>query len=104
MSYPRIASHAVRVFVVFALLLSLRIPAALAQFESGTVLGTVHDPSGATVAGASITLSNLKTGITVRATTDANGDYEFVNQRLGSYRVRVEVTGFLTSEIDAFDL
>jgi len=104
---PHLKSLAVRVFFSFLLLafaFSLQLPAGRAQFESGTVLGTVHDPSGATVAGATVTLTNLRTNIAVRATTDGNGDFEFVNQRLGSYRLRVEVTGFVTSETDPFDL
>ncbi len=74
------------------------------QFESGTVLGTVHDPSGATIGGASVTLENTKTGVTLQSKTDSNGDYEFVNVRLGAYRVRVEAPGFETSTTDSFDL
>jgi len=107
MSYPKKSSPAVRVFATLALatvLVALRVPISFAQFESGAVLGTVHDPSGATVAGAVVTLTNLSTGIAVRATSDTAGDYQFVNQRLGSYRIRVEVTGFETAETDPFDL
>ncbi|HEX4810921.1 MAG TPA: carboxypeptidase-like regulatory domain-containing protein, partial [Bryobacteraceae bacterium] len=33
------------------------------QFESGTVLGSVHDPSGGSVGGAQVTLENTKTGV-----------------------------------------
>src|SRR3954452_11194284 len=61
----------------------------MAQFESGTVLGTVRDPSGGTVPDASVTLENVKTDVSFQAKTDANGNYQFVNQRLGTYRVRV---------------
>jgi hypothetical protein len=76
----------------------------VAQFESGTVLGTVHDPSNALVAKAKVTLTNLRTGISVETVTDTNGNYEFVNQRLGSYRVRVAEAGFQTAETEPFDL
>lgn len=75
-----------------------------AQFESGTVLGTVHDPSGAVLSNANVTLENTRTGLTLDAKTDANGDYEFVNVRLGTYRVRVGAPGFQTSTTDSFDL
>ncbi len=77
---------------------------AFAQFESGTVLGTVHDPSGAPVPNASVTLEDAKTGVNFKLTTGANGDYEFVNERPGSYRVRVTAPGFQTAEAAAFDL
>jgi hypothetical protein len=75
-----------------------------AQFESGTVLGTIHDPSSALVAKATVTLINVRTGISVETVTDANGNYEFVNQRLGSYKIRVAQPGFQTSETEPFDL
>ena len=75
-----------------------------AQFESGTVLGTIHDPSGASVAAANVTLENTKTGVTLQTKTNSNGDYEFVNARLGTYRIRVEASGFQTATTDSFDL
>src|ERR1700761_255495 len=77
---------------------------ALAQFESGTVLGTIQDPSHAVVTGAAVTLVNVKTGVSVASKSDNNGNYEFVNQRLGQYKVRVTAQGFDTSETDPFDL
>jgi hypothetical protein len=75
-----------------------------AQFESGTVLGTIRDASGAMIANASVTLVNDRTGISARSKTDANGSYEFVNQRTGAYRVRAEMQGFQTAEVAPFDL
>ena len=75
-----------------------------AQFESGTVLGTVHDPSGAAVPNAPVTLEDVRTGVNYSTKTDANGNYEFVNERLGSYRVRVAASGFQTTTAASFDL
>ncbi len=88
------------------LLLSITLSTSvcLAQFESGTVLGTIHDPSNAAIANATVTLVNTRAGVEVKAVTDNNGNYEFVNQRLGSYRVRVASPGFQTAETEAFDL
>jgi hypothetical protein len=76
----------------------------LAQFESATVLGTIHDPSRAVINAAAVTLLNVKTGVSVRTTIDANGNYEFVNQRLGTYRVQVAMSGFQNAESEPFDL
>lgn len=74
------------------------------QFESGAVLGTIHDPSGASIAGANVTLENVNTGVTLQTKTNNNGDYEFVNARLGAYRVSVEAPGFQTATTDRFNL
>jgi hypothetical protein len=76
----------------------------LSQFESGTVLGTVHDPSGATVSNAAVTLENTRTGVTVQTKTESSGDYSFVNVRLSTYRIRVEAPGFQTSTTEPFEL
>ncbi len=77
---------------------------SLAQFESATVLGTIYDPSNAAVSGAAVTLINTRTGVAVKRLTDAAGNYEFVNQRLGAYRVRAEKDGFKIAETQTFDL
>jgi len=74
------------------------------QFDSGAVLGTVHDPSGANVANANVTLENTKTGVSFPAKTDSNGNYEFANVRLGTYHVRVGSAGFQTTTTENFDL
>jgi Carboxypeptidase regulatory-like domain/TonB-dependent Receptor Plug Domain/TonB dependent receptor len=82
----------------------LRCSLLLAQFESGTILGTVHDTTGASVTNASVTLENVRTGITFTTKTNESGDYSFVNERLGTYRVRVEASGFKTAVATPFDL
>jgi len=68
--------------------------AAFAQFETATVLGSVRDPNGAVVEGATVTLKNVATEITNTANTDANGDYQFVNVKIGVYQIIIEATGF----------
>jgi hypothetical protein len=67
---------------------------AYAQIESAEVLGTVRDASGAIVSGAAVTLTNLDTGIQAQSTTDANGDYDFFNVKVGRYSLTVEKAGF----------
>jgi hypothetical protein len=66
----------------------------LAQFETAGVLGTVRDPSGAVIVGASVTLISEDTGIQSRTTTDDNGNYIFLNVRVGRYTVAAEAPGF----------
>ncbi len=94
----------IRTFTFVVCLLSLGTSLLLAQFESGTVLGSIRDPSGAGVPSASVTLEDVRTGVTYNAKTDANGNYEFVNEHPGPYRVRVKATGFETATASNFDL
>jgi hypothetical protein len=75
-----------------------------AQFESGTVLGTIRDQTGASVGNCAVTLENVRTGVTARTTTNAQGDYQFVNVRPGAYRVRAEASGFQTAVTEEFEV
>ncbi|HXA08164.1 MAG TPA: carboxypeptidase-like regulatory domain-containing protein [Bryobacteraceae bacterium] len=68
-----------------------------AQTTSGAVVGTVTDPSGAVIGGASITVTNVDTSISVKATTDASGEYVVTPLSVGHYSVTVEATGFKRS-------
>ena len=49
---------------------------AVAQFETGNIVGTIKDSTGAVVPGAKVTLTNVGTGVTSEKTTDANGIYK----------------------------
>jgi outer membrane receptor protein involved in Fe transport len=69
-------------------------PIATAQFETATVLGSVHDATGAVVPGATVSLRNNETGISATAVTDSVGNYQFLNVRIGFYTVRAEMQGF----------
>jgi hypothetical protein len=78
---------------------ALLLPAsAFAQFDTATVLGTVKDSSGAVIPGATVTLKNVDTGITASAVTGADGSYQFLNVRIGTYTVRAELQGFSAAE------
>ena len=65
---------------------------------SGNIQGVVTDPSGAAVAGASVALRNLDTGVTATATTSSSGNYRFSSLAPGRYAVRVETSGFRVTE------
>jgi len=70
---------------------------ASAQFDSATLLGRVTDPSGAAVPGATVTLTNLATRIQAVTVSDGAGSYQFLNVRIGTYRVEAELSGFATA-------
>src|SRR6187549_1467958 len=65
-----------------------------AQGYRGRVQGTVVDPSNASVAAATVTLTNIEKGLAVVRTTDDAGRYLFDQVEPGRYRVAVEGTGF----------
>lgn len=68
-----------------------------AQVITGTISGTVSDPTGAVLPGARITVKNVETGIARAATTDAMGRYTAAELGLGSYEVSTEAPGFQTA-------
>lgn len=69
-------------------------PAAFAQTETATLTGTITDPSGATVADASVQVTNVETGVTIKTASNRSGLYIVPNLRPGHYRVIVEKAGF----------
>ena len=71
-----------------------------AQFDTASVVGTVKDNTGGIVPGATVTLTNLDTGIAVTRVSDENGNYEFMTIRIGRYKVTAEVEGFSVAVAD----
>ncbi len=66
---------------------------------SGTVVGSVTDPSGAVVPKAEVRLENLGTSAVSTQTTNSSGEFTFVNVTPGSYKVTVTASGFRTSSV-----
>ena len=72
--------------------------AALAQVTTGTVTGTVKDPQGGTVPGATVTLTSVKRGTSLDTTTNENGDFTFPNVTGDTYNIKITLEGFKTLE------
>jgi hypothetical protein len=72
---------------------------ANAQFRA-SLRGTVTDPTGATVPGATVTLTNTATNQKVVATSDANGIYQFSALQPAPYSLSVEHAGFKTRTLE----
>ena len=84
-------------FSTAAGLLFFAVPSRLqAQVDTGSILGTVTDASGASVTGAKVTLINEGTGAELSTTTGADGGYKFTPVRIGSYKLSVSLQGFQT--------
>ncbi len=67
-----------------------------AQAETGQIAGTVLDPAGATVANASVTVTNTQNGSERKSVASGAGDFDITNLQPGPYRVTVESPGFST--------
>ena len=78
-------------------LLVLSSLSAFAQVDTGSIVGTVSDASGASVAGASLTISEETTGQTQTQTSSQDGSYSFSPLKIGSYTLKVEKAGFKVS-------
>jgi hypothetical protein len=84
-----------RARAILALSFGLFVFSVTGYSQSASLLrGTVIDPQGAVMAGAVVTLSNSETGVTRRATTSPNGEYQFLQVVPGAYKVEVESPGF----------
>jgi hypothetical protein len=78
--------------VAYAVLLSFT---AYAQVSiNGSLRGRISDPSGAALAGATLTLTNTATATSQKATTDNNGAYQFARVTPGVYHLIAEKDGF----------
>jgi hypothetical protein len=70
----------------------------LSQINFGRILGTVTDPSGAAISGASVTVTNVQTGASHVLTTANDGGYVAPALPPGEYSVRAEAKGFKAAE------
>src|SRR6201993_3081572 len=81
--------------VLFAFLfLSAFCSRARAQQVTASLRGTAYDPSGATVAAASISVMQIETGYSRTASTDSQGNFILVELPVGHYRVQADAKGF----------
>lgn len=86
-----------RAVLTAGLFLLLSFAPVLAQTTTGSIVGTVTDSTGAVVAEATITVTNVDTGTTVKTTSDSSGNYVVTPLPVGNYTVTVEARGFKKS-------
>src|SRR5947207_1911318 len=89
-------------YLIFGPLVALVLStAAFGQAESGTITGTVHDPSGAVVAGATVTIRNVATSATRTVQTTGLGTYNVTGLPAGTYEVDVTSGSFAPYKTNA---
>ena len=69
--------------------MAFSVPIVQAQVLYGTLTGTVTDPTGAVVVGASVTALETQTGVSQTAETDSAGIYRFTALLPGTYKVTI---------------
>src|SRR5215471_6426996 len=89
-------SFNVRVPLLALVFLLLSVSHLQAQVDTGTILGTVTDVSGATIGGAEVTLTNEDTNAAATTRTASDGSYKFTPVRIGRYRLLASFQGFQT--------
>ena len=82
-----------------ALLVAALCETAFAQGTS-SLTGTVTDPNGAVVSGATVTATNVATNISTSTQTTDAGVYRFQTLPVGNYTVKVEAAGFSTAQVE----
>jgi hypothetical protein len=88
--------------VMVVVLLATSVVAAAAQEAS--ITGTVVDTSKAVVPGATVTATNVDTGIPTATVSDESGRYRLQNLQPGNYKLQAELTGFSTVLIPLVEL
>ncbi|MCZ6750517.1 MAG: carboxypeptidase-like regulatory domain-containing protein, partial [Acidobacteria bacterium] len=97
MSFASLTKGSVISSLIFPLFLFIAGGVSLqAQLSTGTISGTVKDQSEAVLPGATVTVTNVETGITRIVESEGNGQYRVPNLIPGSYEVQAESAGFQT--------
>ena len=89
----------IHALLVYFFLLLLTPPILIGQYGTGTILGTVTDPTGAIISGATVTAKNIATNETRTFTTDAEGFYRFSALPSGTYTVTATSPSFRTAVV-----
>jgi hypothetical protein len=85
--------HAIRRFLLAIAFFVTAVP-AFAQLDTGTIVGTVTDSSGAVLPGVTVTVTQEGTDVVLTTVTNASGQYIFPGLRVGRYTVAAELQGF----------
>ena len=90
----------VRFAAVLSVLCAISPAWLLSQTELASIVGTVRDPQGASIPGASVQATRLETGIVTTSVTNRMGLYVFTELEPGHYRLVVRKQGFKEAVVD----
>src|SRR4051812_7268876 len=90
--------------LLLSIMLLISAPMLVGQTATGEINGTLTDPSGAVISGATLKLTNQSTQIQTQSTSNATGFFIFVGVRPGTYSLRVEKQGFRSVDVSQLQL
>jgi hypothetical protein len=85
-------------YIGLAALLSLGIVSQAFAQSTGTIRGTITDPSGAAIPNATVTATATNTGLTRTAASNDNGIFVFSSLPIGAYSLKIAAKGFATQQ------
>src|SRR3989442_8597705 len=88
--------------VLLLLLIVLTGSSLIAQSSTGSIFGSVTDPSGAVIPGATVTAKRMENGWECQALTDDRGEFHLAGLMPGQWELLVELAGFRASRIRIF--
>jgi hypothetical protein len=95
-------------FSIFALMVCALLMMGTAwgqvDYATASLRGTVTDPNGAVIAGATVTVTNASTGISRTTKSAGDGSYRFPALAPGQYQIETEARGFAKALVKSFDL
>ena len=86
--------------LLISILFSFSVALAQSAGNSGSIYGTVTDPTGAVIRGAAVTIQNPVSGLDRQAKTDSQGRYQFTNLPLNPYHLTVSAPSFSSAAVD----
>jgi hypothetical protein len=97
-------SSLLRAALIIVLIPFLAGSVVFGQSTFGTILGTVHDQSGAVLPGCAVTIENAGTSLRRSTVTNEAGSYTALNLEPGTYKVKIELPGFQVAEYTSIQL
>src|SRR5690349_8644122 len=77
---------------------------AVAQTTSSRITGTITDPAGAAIPEATVTATNVETGVSFRTVAGAQGEYAIPSLPAATYRISASAKGFRTGVVNEVKL
>ncbi len=104
-SFNEVPAKAANLMILFVVFLSFAVAGmAQSQAAAADLTGSVTDPTGAVVSGATVSAKGVGTGINRTVTTDAEGNYRFLSLPPGDYEITAEAANFKKSVLSGIKL
>ena len=92
------------ILLTLLVVLALGVCSASAQTSKGFVIGVVEDQNGASIANASVKITNLTTGVSRDTVADSTGSFRLDAVDPGTYTLEASAQGFKTAKLDRIEV